>query len=151
MKGPSALGRIDRIDRSRARAWIVQIQYQWEAGLESNSLRDALAETLAMRRVSPRRLPYVRTILSLMDEHLPEIDQALQDALENWRLERVSSLDRAILRLAATEMLYVDDIPPKVSLQEAIQLAEAYGGDDSPRFVNGVLDALYKHGSGESR
>jgi len=48
-------------------------------------------------------------------------------------------------------MLYVDDIPPKVSLQEAIQLAEAYGGDDSPRFVNGVLDALYKHGSGESR
>ncbi len=151
MTGPSALGRIDRIDRSRARAWIVQVQYQWEAGLEEKSLKDALAETLAMRRVSPRRLPYVRTILSLMDEHLAEIDQALQEALENWRLERVSTLDRAILRLAATEMLYVDDIPPKVSLQEAIQLAEAYGGDDSPRFVNGVLDALYKRGSGETR
>lgn len=145
------MDRADRIDRSRARAWIVQIQYQWEAGLESKSLGDALGETLAMRRISPRRLPYVRRVLSLLDEHMSQIDKALQDALENWRLERLSTLDRAILRLAATEILYVDDVPPKVSLQEAIQLAEAYGGDDSPRFVNGVLDALYKRDSGETR
>ncbi len=151
MTGARALDRADRIDRSRARAWIIQIQYQWEAGLESRSLRDALRDTLATRRMSPRRLPYVRTVLTLMDEHLTEIDDALQGALENWRLERLSTLDRAILRLAATEMLWMDDIPPKVSIQEAIQLAEAYGGADSPRFVNGVLDALYKRGGRETR
>ena len=72
------------------------------------------------------------------------MDRWLQDALENWRLERVSSLDRGVLRIAAAEMLHMEDIPPKASIQEAVRLAEAYGGNESPRFVNGVLDALYK-------
>jgi N utilization substance protein B len=53
-------------------------------------------------------------------------------------------MDRSILRLGAAEILFLDEIPPKVSIQEGIYLAEAYGGRDSPRFVNGVLDALYK-------
>lgn len=138
------LGRAERIDRTRARAWALQVHYRWESGGEGASLRDALADTTAMRRISPRRLPYVRRILTLLEEHLPEVDAAIQGALENWRLERLSTLDRAVLRIGATEMLFVDEVPPKVSIQEAIRLAEQYGGPDSPRFVNGVLDALFK-------
>jgi len=139
----TGLGRAERIDRSRARAWVLQVHYRWESSGEA-SLRGALADTAAMRRISPRRLPYVRRILTLMEEHRPEVDAAIQGALENWRLERLSTLDRAVLRIGATELLYVDDVPPKVSIQEAIRLAEQYGGPDSPRFVNGVLDALFK-------
>lgn len=142
--GRAALGRSERIDRSRARAWILQIHYRWESASPSGTLRDALVETLGTRRISPRRLPYVRHILALMEAHLAEVDRALQEALDNWRLERLSTLDRAVLRIAATEMLYAGDVPPKVSIQEAIRLSEQYGGPDSPRFVNGVLDALYK-------
>ena len=140
-----ALGRAERIDRSRARAWILQIHYRWESMGGPGSLRDALVDTAATRRISPRRLPYVRRVLAELDEHLADVDRALQGALENWRLERLSTLDRAVLRVAAAEMLYMDDVPPKVSIQEAIRLSEQYGGPDSPRFVNGVLDALYKH------
>jgi transcription antitermination protein NusB len=105
-------------------------------------------ETVATRRVATRRLPYLRRVLGALDEHLPAIDRVLQDALENWNLNRLSSIDRGILRLAAAEMLHLDDIPPKVSIQEGIRLAEIYGGQDSPRFVNGVLDALYKTRAG---
>ena len=83
-------------------------------------------------------------VLTLLDEHLLEIDEALRGALDNWRLDRLSTIDRAVLRIAAVEILHLDEIPPKVAIQEAIRLADAYGGDDSPRFVNGVLDALYK-------
>ena len=143
------LGRRDRIDRSRARAWALQVHYRWEAGGRSASLRDALVETVATRRVSPRRLPYVRRILTILDEHLPEVDDALVRALDNWRLERLSTLDRAILRIGAAELIHVAEVPPKVAIQEAIRLAEAYGGPDSPRFVNGVLDALFKGLPGE--
>jgi len=143
-EGRAALGRSERIDRSRARAWALQVHYRWECSGRSGSLRDALVETAATRRISPRRMPYVRRVLTLLDEHLPEVDRALQAALENWRLERLSTLDRAVLRIAATEILFVEDVPPKVSIQEAIRLSEQYGGADSPRFVNGVLDALYK-------
>jgi len=143
-EGRETLGRAERIDRSRARAWALQIHYQWESGGRTGGLRDALVEATAMRRISPRRLPYVRRLLTLMDEHLAEVDAAIQGALENWRLERLSTLDRAVLRVGATELLFVGDVPPKVSIQEAIRLAEQYGGPDSPRFVNGVMDALYK-------
>jgi N utilization substance protein B len=96
------------------------------------------------RRIAPRRVPYVRQLLAALDEHLPEIDRILQRALQNWRLDRLSAIDRAVLRIGAAELLFSEDIPPKVAIQEAIRLAEAYGGQDSPRFVNGVLDALYK-------
>ena len=111
-------------------------------------MRDALVDTVATRRVSPRRLPYIRSVLDLLDENLEEVDAKLSSALENWRLERVGKIDRAVLRIGAVEILYIDEVPPKVSIQEAIRLAEAYGGPDSPRFVNGVLDALFKRHEG---
>lgn len=144
------LSRAERIDRSRARAWILQIHYAWEATGGSGSLRDALVQTTETRRIAPRRLPYIRKVLSLLDEHMKAVDAELQHALDNWRLERLSTIDRAILRLGAAELLYLEEIPPKVSIQEAIRLAEAYGGPESPRFVNGVLDALYKSTAGAS-
>ncbi|MSR19385.1 MAG: transcription antitermination factor NusB [Gemmatimonadetes bacterium] len=134
----------ERLHRSRARAWILQIHYKWESEGSKGPLAEALRATMATRHVSPRRLPYVRRVLALMDAHLREIDEALRAALDNWRLERLSSMDRAVLRIGATEILFVDEVPPKVAIQEGIHLAEAYGGPDSPRFVNGVLDALYK-------
>jgi N utilization substance protein B len=80
---------------------------------------------------------------------MADIDQMLKDALHNWTLDRISAIDRGVLRIGAVELLECDDIPPKVAIQEAIRLAEAYGGDESPRFVNGVLDALYKRRSAE--
>jgi N utilization substance protein B len=134
----------ERLDRSRARAWLLQIHYRWESEGGSETLPAALASTMATRRVSPRRVPYLREVIAHMDEHLAEIDRAIERALDNWRLDRLSRIDRAVLRIAATEILFVESVPPKVAIQEAIRLAEAYGGDDSPRFVNGVLDALYK-------
>jgi len=138
------LDRAERIDRTRARAWLLQIHYRWESEGAATKLRDALGATMATRRISPRRLPYIRQILGVLDEHLPQIDVALRAALDNWKLDRLSKVDRAVLRIAAAEMLYVAEVPPKVAIQEAIRLAETYGGDESPRFVNGVLDALYK-------
>ena len=138
------LGGRERIDRTRARAWALQVHYGWESSGGTGTLRDALALVFGNRRVSPRRLPYVRRLLALVDEHRAEIDGLLHEALENWRLERLSAIDRGVLRLAAAELLYVEEVPPKVTIQEGIRLAEQYGGPDSPRFVNGVLDALYK-------
>jgi N utilization substance protein B len=134
----------ERIDRYRAREWALQIHYRWESGGKEGTFRDALSGTLATRRVSPARLPYLRRLMDELDTHLPALDRTLQGALENWHLQRLSSIDRGILRIAAAEMLHVDEIPPKVSIQEGIRLAELYGGPESPRFVNGVLDALYK-------
>lgn len=71
-----------------------------------------------------------------------EIDQRLRSLSEHWRLERMSIVDRNILRLGAYEVLYRTDIPPKVSIDEAVELAKEYGDEKSSAFVNGILDAL---------
>ena len=138
------LDRRERIDRARSRAWALQVHYRWESSGEEGTLRDALVETTGFLRIALRRLPFIRTLLGRLDDHLAEIDLALAGALDNWSFDRLSAIDRGVLRIGAAELLYDDDIPPKVAIQEAIRLAEAYGGNDSPRFVNGVLDALFK-------
>lgn len=122
----------------------------WDVGGRTGTLEQALAETVRTRRVSPRRVSYVRRLLGALDEHGAEVDRALSGALDNWRMNRLSLPDLAVLRIGAIELLRFDDVPPKVSIQEAVMLAESYGGPDSPRFVNGVLDALYKRAVGRS-
>lgn len=144
MTAGERLGQAERLDRSRARAWVLQVHYRWESEGRGGTLPEALERTLDTRRIARRRLPYIRRVLDLMEEHRAEVDAALGRALANWRLDRLSSMDRAILRIGATEILHVGEVPPKVAIQEAIHLAEAYGGAESPAFVNGVLDALYK-------
>lgn len=144
MTGGSFASRRERIDRVRARAWALQILYRWEAGSEEVSLRDALVETMGTRRIAPRRLPFVRSVLKVVEANEEEIDRRITAALSNWTLERVAAIDRALLRLATAELGWMEDIPPKVSIQEAVRLAEQYGGPDSPRFVNGVLDAVWR-------
>ncbi|MFO7892895.1 MAG: transcription antitermination factor NusB [Longimicrobiales bacterium] len=130
-------------DRSKARAWALHTLYAWEAR-ENADLELVLEEFLTRRRVAPSRRDYLRRLVEAVAEHAEAIDGALQDAISNWRLERLAVIDRNVLRLAAAEMIYFTDIPPRVSIREALKLAERYGTDQSPRFVNGVLDALMK-------
>ena len=132
------------LDRSRARTWALQVLYRWESAGGGETIVQALSRVLQSRRVARRRVSYIELLLETLQDNLPEVDRVLQSALENWRIDRLSVMDRSILRLAATELLFLDEIPPKVSIQEGIHMAEAYSGKDSPRFVNGVLDALYK-------
>lgn len=75
-------------------------------------------------------------------EHLTEIDQLIQKQSENWRLERMGAIDRAILRLATYELRFANDAPKKVVISEALDLAKAYGDIQSRSFINGLLDKM---------
>jgi N utilization substance protein B len=82
-----------------------------------------------------------RIVLGVL-EHSREIDSFIEKYSENWRLDRMSVIDRAILRMAVFEFLYCQDIPPKVTLNEAIDLGKRYGSEGSGSFVNGILDQI---------
>jgi N utilization substance protein B len=133
-----------RIDRTRARSWALQIHYQWDVGGRRGTVADVLQDVMAVRRIAEARMPYLRRMAAELDARGDEFDELLEAALDNWRMERLALLDRGILRIATAELLCFDEIPPKVSIQEAVRLAERYSGSESPGFVNGVLDALYK-------
>ncbi len=143
---PPADRTLQHLDRSRARSWALQVLYRWESD-RSRSLSEALDDTLQTRRVSPRRTAYLERLVRSLEANAEAVDSVLRGALSNWTLERLSTIDRSILRIGATEILHFRDVPPKVSIREAMLLAESYSGPDSPAFVNGVLDAIHKRGA----
>lgn len=77
-------------------------------------------------------------------QKLPELDSLIENATANWKPERISRVSRSILRLAVYELLYIDDIPPKVSINEAVELAKQFDDDNGYSFVNGVLGNIVK-------
>lgn len=79
-----------------------------------------------------------------IEEKLPQIDERLAKESQGWKLSRMNKVDLAIMRLAAYEVLEDEDIPVGVAINEAVELAKKYGGDDSPSFVNGVLAKIAK-------
>lgn len=74
--------------------------------------------------------------------HREEIDRLIEGHSEHWRLERMPPVDRNILRITAFELLYCEEVPPRVSVNEAVELAKRFGSEDSPAFVNGILDRI---------
>lgn len=77
--------------------------------------------------------------------HLKEIDKAIEERAQNWALERISLIDRNIIRLGVAELLYFPDIPAKTTINECIELAKIFGTSESARFVNGLLDGILRH------
>ncbi|MDP2470046.1 MAG: transcription antitermination factor NusB [Candidatus Palauibacterales bacterium] len=127
--------------RSRARSWVLQVLYGWDTAGDG-TVREWARDALHGRSVSPRYRPYIDRLLHALEEHLPECDSRIEASMPNWRLNRLSAIDRNILRIGTVEMMAIHDVPPRVAIHEAIRLAERYGSTDSPGFVNGVLDAV---------
>jgi N utilization substance protein B len=85
---------------------------------------------------------FAQPLIDGMNTHLEEIDERIRRYAQNYQVRRISAVDRNVLRLAIYEMLFRDDIPPVVSINEAIELAKKFGGAESGRFVNGILDRV---------
>ena len=85
---------------------------------------------------------FARELVEGVLQHLPQIDECIRSVAENWDLARMAVVDRNILRLGAFELLHRRDIPPKVAINEAVDLAKRYGSADSGTFVNGILDRI---------
>ncbi len=130
--------------RTKGRARALQVLYAWEMRGGHEPLREVDRHLRETERESPdpeiRR--YATRLLDIVQENRHEIDARIDSLSDNWRLSRMTVIDRNILRLAAAEMLYVEGIPLRVSVHEAIRLADWFGTADSRRFINGVLDAL---------
>jgi transcription antitermination protein NusB len=85
---------------------------------------------------------YALELLQGVSVNLARLDQLISEAVTNWRLTRIAPTDKNILRIAVYEMLEMDDVPSQVAINEAVEIAKRFAGDDSPKFINGVLDAI---------
>ena len=92
--------------------------------------------------VSKSVRPFFLRLVEGVKEFQHEIDELIERFSENWKISRMSRVDRNVLRLAVYELLHCHDIPPKVSINEAIDLAKRFGTEDSGAFINGILDSV---------
>lgn len=89
-------------------------------------------------------IEYIKNILEVVEKNKETIDEKITSALVNWKLDRISKVNLTILRLAIAEMLYLEDVPEKVAINEALELTKTYSDEKSVSFVNGVLDNAFK-------
>jgi transcription antitermination protein NusB len=127
--------------RHENRVAAMQFLYLWESQRPANPAA-ALTDFLGMQENPRDHYAFAESLIDGALRALPEIDRAIELHAENWSLERIAKVELAVLRLAVHELLHRRDIPPVVSINEAVELAKAFGGDDSHRFVNGILDRV---------
>jgi transcription antitermination factor NusB len=123
--------------RRRAREKALIALYRMDIREESDEviLKELSAEGLD---------PYTRALVKKTSTHLKKIDSLIQKVAENWKFQRIAIIDRIILRFAICELLYFPEVPKKVTIDEAIEIAKKYSTKESGRFVNGILDQIAK-------
>ena len=125
--------------RRKSRESALQVLYQWDIEQPDDQKGSAhFREHFLLKEEDP----FLEKIIEGVREHCQEIDRLIERYSENWRLSRISPIDRTILRMAIFELLFCEDIPPKVTLNEAVDLGKRYGSEHSGSFINGILDRI---------
>ena len=130
--------------RTRARECALKILYQVDITKDSSKdISKSFWQNIEKDTDKDLR-DFVSTLANGVIDNLERIDKEIISFAKNWQMHRMAVIDRNVLRLAAFELLFIEDIPRKVSINEAIELAKKYGDKDSGKFVNGILDKIKK-------
>ena len=128
--------------RTKSREYALQMLYQ--ADIRPADRRQIPEEFWHEQEPEGEVKAFANQLFAGTLEHLHEIDPLIAGRADNWNLKRMAVIDRNILRLGVFELLYLDDVPPKVAINEAIELAKRFGDTESGKFINGILDAIHK-------
>ncbi|MDF1740709.1 MAG: transcription antitermination factor NusB [Verrucomicrobiales bacterium] len=130
--------------RRDGREAAVQYLYGNDISGEVDFSPERIAEFWEIRLAKSFAQDFTAELLTGIEEHLPEIDRSIRERLENFAFERLTAVDRNILRLGAFEILFADHIPPQAAINESIEIAKRFGTEESPKFINGILDKILK-------
>lgn len=131
--------------RSEARECALKILYQLE--ITHFSLEKVISDSFFLPKDSTPLKDFSLFLVKGVRDNLEKLDVLIKDYALNWDISRLAIVDKNILRIGIFELLFTEDIPPKVSINEAVELAKKYGDVDSPRFINGILDNIYRQKS----
>ena len=126
--------------RRQARELAMQALFYMD--MQNNASAQMLASFCDNFRPSKKAHPFFLKLVSGVLETRPEIDSLIEKFSKNWKIDRMSGVDRNVMRIAVYEMLYCEDIPPKVSINEAVEVGKKYGTEESGSFINGIMDGI---------
>jgi len=125
----------------------MQSLYEWDfRGRKQEELPTVVERNIKEFASGLEDTAFIFQLIDGVMKHLPELDQIIEKAAPQWPLEQIAVVDRNVLRLGLFELLFGnrDEVPPKVAINESIELAKSFGGDSSGKFVNGVLGTVYR-------
>ena len=96
-----------------------------------------------VENIKKSQIDYIQILYETTISNKDEVDKIIEKKLNNWEMKRIATIDKVILRMSISEMLYIEEVPPKVSITEGVEIAKVFSTDDSSSFVNGILDAVY--------
>ncbi|MCP3887505.1 MAG: transcription antitermination factor NusB [Desulfobulbaceae bacterium] len=105
-------------------------------------LDERFALFCSLYQVNKKARSYAAELLAGVTINLTEVDAIISEAASNWRISRIAATDRNLLRVAVYEMVHRDDVPGQVAINEAVEIAKRFAGEESPKFINGILDAV---------
>ena len=130
--------------KQKRQARIVTLQAIYARELQGSGLDDTCDFMMdADKPPSEKVIKYGKQLSNLISMHSEELDKLISSRSKNWDIDRIALIDKLILRMALVEMVYVDDVPPKVSIAEGVEIAKQFSTEDSSSFINGILDAVY--------
>src|SRR5499427_6149234 len=129
--------------RRKAREYALQMLFQWDI---TRDTIEQIAATFFQDQSDdpPAVIDFARQLVTGTVEHVEEIDVLIQRHAEHWRLDRMATVDRNLLRMATQEFLYDKETPKTVVINEAIEIARRFSTQESPQFINGILDSIKK-------
>ncbi len=130
------------MNRHLSRTIAMQSLYEWDFRPESDPYQIAHRNT--ERVGEDADIEFINKLIEGVIKHQPDIDTAISKAAPEWPIEQISVVDKTVLRVAIYELLYEQEIPPKVAINEAVELGKTFGGENSSKFINGVLGTLYR-------
>ncbi|MDQ3064963.1 MAG: transcription antitermination factor NusB [bacterium] len=124
--------------------------FRREAGDESFDVSEVLARNTSRYRETIDDIDFIKNLVDGVNKNLADLDNTLQPLAPEWPIDQIARMDRVVLRMGAYELLHAKDVPPKVVINEAVELAKAFGGDNSSKFINGVLGSLLRQKDGDT-
>lgn len=128
--------------KKRTRARELALQFLYQLDLRGNDLMEEAEESVRTDESDAETREFALGLIRGTAEHRSQLDEVIQSVAQNWKVARMAVVDRNILRIAAYELLFCKDVPPKVALNEAIELGKRYSTQNSGAFINGILDKI---------
>ncbi len=131
-------------NRHLSRTVAMQSLYEWDFNNRTRPLLEITEFNVKQFAPGLEDPAFIYDLIKGVEKNIPEIDKIITQTAPEWPLDQITVIDRSILRLGIFELLFAKEVPPKVAINEAVELGKAFGGESSGKFVNGVLGTLYK-------
>jgi len=131
-------------NRHLLRTVAMQSLFEWDFNQRQKPLAEIVQHALTEFASGVEDAEFARNLAFGVEQNLPEIDKIITETAPEWPIDQITVVDRNVLRVGIYELMFLKDVPPKVAINEAVEMGKVFGGESSGKFVNGVLGTLYK-------